>query len=57
MSAKQNNGSVPCFVCGKHVKIEDATLEHIKPQSKGGTDEMNNLAISHFRCNQKKGSN
>lgn len=56
MLANKNNGKVPCFVCGEHVDKDKATLEHIIPISKGGTDSMDNLAISHFRCNVKRGN-
>jgi 5-methylcytosine-specific restriction endonuclease McrA len=49
-------GRVPCFVCGDHVPQDGATLEHITPRSKGGTDDMSNLAISHARCNHSRGN-
>ena len=51
---KRNMGNVFCFVCGKKVKFEDATLEHITPLSKGGSDEMSNYSISHKKCNNEK---
>lgn len=50
-------GIVPCFVCQAHVAEQDATLEHIKPLSKGGTDDMANLSISHRDCNIRRGNN
>lgn len=56
MLAKKNGGIVPCFVCGLHVPKAKATLEHVRPLSKGGTDEMSNLSISHARCNQARGN-
>lgn len=46
---------VPCFVCKKHVKRAEATLEHIWPKALGGTNSGKNLAISHERCNTLKG--
>ena len=52
--AVQLHGNVPCWVCGAHVAVEDATLEHIRPQSEGGTGHLENLAISHARCNQQR---
>lgn len=55
MLAKKHEGTVPCFVCGKHVRERSATLEHIVPTSLGGTDEMSNLTISHNYCNQQRG--
>lgn len=57
MLAKRHAGRVPCFCCGEHVPIEQATLEHILPLSQGGTDDMDNLAISHAKCNHRRGSN
>ena len=56
MLGRRNGGVVPCFVCGRHVEARVATLEHIVPLSKGGTDEMENLSISHHRCNQARGA-
>ncbi|QQP96459.1 HNH endonuclease [Lysobacter enzymogenes] len=56
MLAKRNAGIVSCFVCGKHVPRQWATLEHVLPLSKGGTDEMSNLSISHAKCNHRRGN-
>jgi 5-methylcytosine-specific restriction endonuclease McrA len=33
------------------VAPDDATLEHIKPLSEGGSSHIENLAISHAACN------
>ena len=30
------------------------TLEHLLPQSKGGSDELNNLALACRRCNERR---
>lgn len=49
---KKKHGCVPCFVCETHVDPEHATLEHIIPLADGGTDAMDNLAISHRDCNK-----
>ena len=51
---RQLHGKVPCWVCGSHVAREDATLEHIKPQSEGGNSHLENLAISHAVCNRTR---
>jgi hypothetical protein len=32
------------------------TIDHVIPISKGGTDEPDNLALSCFHCNRKKGN-
>ena len=52
--ARQLHGQVPCWVCGLHVEIGDATLEHIQPLSEGGNSHVENLAISHAACNQQR---
>ena len=52
--ARQLHGQVPCWVCGQHVAHADATLEHIKPLSEGGSSHLENLAISHGACNNRR---
>ena len=52
--ARQLHGKVPCWVCREHVEINDATLEHIQPLSEGGNSHIENLAISHARCNHQR---
>ena len=52
--ARQMHGVVPCWVCGDHVLPTAATLEHIKPLSEGGNSHLENLAISHDVCNNKR---
>jgi len=54
--ARQMHGQVPCWVCGQHVAPEDATLEHIRPRSEGGSSHIENLAISHGHCNRGRHS-
>ena len=52
--ARQLHGQVPCWVCGLHVALLDATLEHIQPLSEGGNSHQANLAISHAQCNHTR---
>ena len=52
--ARQLHGKVPCWMCGEHVEPQDATLEHIRPLSEGGSSHLENLAISHGRCNHDR---
>lgn len=52
--ARQLHGQVPCWVCGEHVLPTSATLEHIRPLSEGGSSHLDNLAISHDRCNNQR---
>jgi 5-methylcytosine-specific restriction endonuclease McrA len=52
--ARQLHGVVPCWLCGEPVALEDATLEHIRPLSEGGSSHIENLAISHGACNNAR---
>ena len=51
-----------CIHCNKKLLIDtnghpisDATIEHIRPSFKGGTDDLRNLAIACAGCNHEKG--
>lgn len=54
-----------CRLCGKILdrKIsnpnssEYITLDHIKPLSKGGEDNFQNIQLAHNKCNQLKANN
>jgi 5-methylcytosine-specific restriction endonuclease McrA len=52
--ARQLHGVVPCWICREPVAPADATLEHILPLSEGGNSHVENLAISHLRCNNDR---
>ncbi|HZJ62204.1 MAG TPA: HNH endonuclease, partial [Kofleriaceae bacterium] len=52
-----------CLHCGSKLVVRDdgramgeATLEHVWPQSQGGSDAVANLAVACNRCNREKGS-
>jgi 5-methylcytosine-specific restriction endonuclease McrA len=47
-------GKLTCFCCGGELSISSSTLEHIIPQSKGGLTTLNNLALSHAKCNVER---
>jgi hypothetical protein len=55
-------GFVRCLYCDKCLSLGSqnpntmATLDHLIPKSKGGTNNSANLAFSCFSCNQTKGS-
>jgi len=44
------------FKCVNCSTKENLTIDHIKPVSKGGTDDFNNLQILCKSCNSKKGA-
>ena len=44
-----------CNGCKLHFRIRNLTLDHITPQSKGGTDHIENLQLLCGACNSVKG--
>ena len=44
-----------CNGCRDHFKIRNLTVDHIVPQSKGGTDHPKNLQLLCHTCNATKG--
>ncbi|HEX2574095.1 MAG TPA: HNH endonuclease [Polyangia bacterium] len=51
-----------CIHCNTHlvvgldgVPISQATIEHIVPRTRGGTNDLENLALACARCNREKG--
>jgi 5-methylcytosine-specific restriction endonuclease McrA len=45
-----------CGICKKPVKYTKANLDHIIPQSKGGRNNIENLQLTHFKCNSSRGN-
>lgn len=50
------HGSLCCW-CGRPMQTTDQrawdyrTIEHLRPRSVGGKDELSNLAYAHAKCN------
>jgi 5-methylcytosine-specific restriction endonuclease McrA len=49
-----------CLICNGPIAFdartgEGATLEHIRARGRGGSGEIDNLAVVHGRCNWEKG--
>ncbi len=49
-----------CLICNGPIAFdartgEGATLEHIRARGRGGTEDLDNLAVVHGRCNWEKG--
>lgn len=45
-----------CFYCKKKLNKRSATLDHMKPQSKNGTNKKTNLVPACLKCNSLKGN-
>lgn len=45
-----------CHICARSVSQEDASADHLVPQSLGGSHEPSNLALAHRRCNSRRGA-
>lgn len=52
MLYKQYDGR--CQLCGKKLTLDNMTLDHIVPLNLGGADELENIQIACFACNQLK---
>jgi len=48
----RDNGE--CQYCGKHLKTDEYTLDHVIPRSQGGVSSWANLVLSCVRCNKHK---
>ena len=44
-----------CAYCGKQLSMKEMTVDHVKPLSHGGSDDINNLRACCFACNVTKG--
>ncbi len=46
-----------CLLCDKQVgwNTPDASIDHIVPKSRGGTLHIDNVALTHKRCNNERG--
>ncbi len=45
-----------CWWCGQYVTEELLTIEHLYPQSRGGSNSFENLRLSCFQCNNFRGN-
>lgn len=45
-----------CKICEKPCTREEASVDHIKPLSKGGNHSWKNVQLAHRVCNSRKGA-
>lgn len=51
-----NNGWFTCPQCGKKFRASEMDVDHIVPQSRGGTNSIENLQLLCAHCNRSKGN-
>ena len=51
---ESNYGWYTCVRCGKKLRKGDVDIDHIIPQSYGGSDNLNNLQCMCRHCNRSK---
>ena len=46
-----------CGICGSRLSsFGDTHIDHIRPVSRGGGNELGNLRLTHARCNLRRGN-
>ena len=45
-----------CWWCGKSMLIDTLTIEHLYPQSRHGSDSLENLRLACLPCNSSRGN-
>ena len=43
---------VPCHWCGSRISFNQATVDHVRPRSEGGADDLANVVVACDDCNQ-----
>ncbi len=52
-----NDANGICYLCGKLIKFfSQATIDHVVPKCRGGSNKMSNCKIAHANCNHAKGA-
>ena len=49
-----NQADGRCVLCGRKIKYEDMTIDHIRPTALGGSDSVENLQCTCRTCNTFK---
>jgi 5-methylcytosine-specific restriction endonuclease McrA len=45
-----------CQYCGGRPPLDELSIDHVTPRSRGGTSNWTNCVLSCLRCNRRKGS-
>ena len=49
-----NHSKGRCSICGKPINIEEMTIDHIIPLSRGGDGSFSNVQATCYSCNLMK---
>lgn len=50
----KKNGTLTCYLCKSPISFGDDAIDHIIPIVRGGDNSLDNLSVTHRRCNSKK---
>jgi 5-methylcytosine-specific restriction endonuclease McrA len=45
-----------CWICGEPVLREHASIDHLVPIARGGSDQPDNVRLAHSLCNSRRGA-
>jgi 5-methylcytosine-specific restriction endonuclease McrA len=45
-----------CWWCRKELPLEELTLDHLRPKSRGGSNSLENLRLACLPCNTSRGN-
>jgi 5-methylcytosine-specific restriction endonuclease McrA len=45
-----------CWWCGQVLHPKSLTIDHVKPKSRGGSNNLENLRLACFSCNNSRGN-
>ena len=54
--AVRERDAMLCHLCGYKVEEAELHFDHVIPLSRGGEHSMDNIKVSHAKCNLRKGS-
>ena len=49
-----NKADGKCVLCGKEIKLQKMSIDHIVPLSMGGKDDLSNMQCTCYACNKFK---
>ena len=49
-----NRAKGKCVLCGKEIKLQKMSIDHIVPLSMGGQDDLSNMQCTCYACNKFK---